>query len=103
MSTIPVHRIPLGQGNELRPPDALQTRESGNGSKFADALKSAIDEVNTTQQTADATVEDFVQGEEIPVHQVMVRLTEADTAMKLMTAVTTKAIQAYQEISRMQI
>ena len=103
MSIIPIHRIPLGQGDELRLPDDLQSRGSGDSSGFATALKSAIDEVNTIQQTADTTVENFVEGQEVPVHEVMVRLTEADIAMKLMTAVTTKAIQAYQAISRMQI
>ena len=103
MSSISIHNIPLDQGSELRQPDHLQTRESGDGPSFSKALKSALDDVNEVQESADAKVEDFVKGEEVPIHEVMVKLTEADTSMKLMTAVTTKALQAYQEISRMQI
>ena len=103
MSSIPIHRIPLGQGTELRQPDDLQAPESGDSSAFSKALKSALDDINETQEAADASVEDFVKGEEVPIHEVMVKLTEADTSMKLMPAVPTKALQAYQEISRMQI
>ena len=59
--------------------------------------------VNATQVQADESVEDFVTGGDVPVHKLMVELAKADTSMRLMTSVTTKAIQAYQEIARMQV
>ena len=103
MSSISIHSIPLDQGSELRQPDNLRSGDSGDGPSFSKALKSALDDVNEIQEAADAKVEGFVKGEEVPIHEVMVKLTEADTSMKLMIAVTTKALQAYQEVSRMQI
>ena len=94
--------IHIGQSPDLQRPDGVGGAREAEGG-FADALEDALDQVNETQLASDEKVEDFLQGKDVPVHEVMVRLTEADMAMKLMTAVTTKAIQAYQEIARMQI
>ena len=95
--------IGIRQTQDLRQPADGGASNNQAAEGFADALENALNEVNETQSASDEKVESFLQGEDVPVHEVMVRLTEADMAMKLMTAVTTKAIQAYQEIARMQI
>jgi len=103
MNPSAIQHIRIGQTQDLRQPADGGASKNPAADGFAEALETALNEVNETQLASDEKVESFLQGKDVPVHEVMVRLTEADMAMKLMTAVTTKAIQAYQEIARMQI
>jgi flagellar hook-basal body complex protein FliE len=93
----------LGATGGLRPADGAGPAAAAPGEAFIDRLEAAVDQVNGQQVEADKQVQDFVTGGDVPVHQLMVELAKADTSMRLMTAVTTKAIQAYQEIARMQV
>jgi len=68
-----------------------------------DRLEAAVDQVNDQQVETDGKIEEFVTGGDVPVHKLMVELAKADTSMKLLTSVTAKAIQAYQEIARLQV
>ena len=70
---------------------------------FVELLSNALEEVNATQQNAEGLVADFVAGEDVPVHRVMIELTKADAAVRLTTAVATRVIDAYQEVARLQI
>lgn len=108
-NAIGAHRIPLGAPGlreagapaanpEVSKPDAAKQAEG-----FAEALDGAVEELNDGQAAADATVQDFLEGEDVPVHQVMIALSQADLSMRLATAVTSRAIAAYQEIARMQV
>jgi flagellar hook-basal body complex protein FliE len=103
MSSLTIGHIPLGGAGGLRPADASGAGATAPGEAFLDRLEAAVDQINGQQVEADRQVEDFVTGGDVPVHQLMIELAKADTSMRLMTAVTTKAIQAYQEIARMQI
>jgi flagellar hook-basal body complex protein FliE len=98
--------MPLGDAQALRAPVGTEGPVAGPRdpvTDFADALEVALSETNATVANGDALVQRFVQGEDVPVHQVMVALAEAGIAMQVTTAVTTRAIAAYQEIVRMQI
>ena len=103
MSDLTIGHIPLGGANGLRPTDANVARPTEPGEAFMERLDAAVESVNAQQINADEQVEDFVTGGDVPVHKLMVELAKADTSMRLMTSVTTKAIQAYQEIARMQV
>ncbi len=95
-------RLSLESGGEaLRSPDGLSAEGAAQG--FAEAMESALDATNEQVAEADGLVDAFTQGADIPIHQVMVALTKADISMRLTTAVTTKAISAYQEIARLQV
>ena len=103
MSTLPIGHMSLGGVGGLRPSGVGNAPANAPGEKFVDRLESAVDQVNAQQQGADDKVDEFVTGGDVPVHTLMVELAKADTSMRLMTSVTAKAIQAYQEIARMQI
>ncbi len=103
MSTLPIGHMSLNGVSGLRPSGVEGTQPTAPGDKFVDRLESAVDQVNAQQLHADDQVNEFVTGGDVPVHSLMVELAKADTSMRLMTSVTTKAIQAYQEIARMQI
>lgn len=102
-TSMAVQHIPLGDAAVgLRPTDG-DAGGAGAIEGFGDALAEALDGTNDVQVAADETVEAFVGGEEMPVHQVMLALSKADASMRLATAVTSKAIAAYQEIARLQV
>ena len=110
MNPVSMQHIPLGDGATGLRPASGDIGGAGSASDgagvvegFGDALSEALDATNDVQVEADNTVEAFVGGEEMPVHQVMLALSKADASMRLATAVTSKAISAYQEIARLQV
>ena len=66
---------------------------------FLDALTHLVDAVPGVTGAAFTDLD----GEEIAVHEVMLAMTKADTSFRLMTTVGRKAIEAYQEIMRLQV
>ena len=73
------------------------------GSQFAEALKDSLSEVNRTQLSADHAAEQVATGETKNLHAAMIKMEEADISLRLMVQVRNKAIEAYQEIMRMQV
>jgi flagellar hook-basal body complex protein FliE len=73
------------------------------GGKFAEALKGSIAEVNQAQLAADHAAEQIAAGESKNLHEAMIKLEEADISLRLMVQVRNKAVEAYQEIMRMQV
>lgn len=73
------------------------------GSKFVAALKDSISQVNQAQLDADHAAEQVAAGESKNLHEAMIKLEEADISLRLMVQVRNKAVEAYQEIMRMQV
>ncbi len=73
------------------------------GSKFGEALKNSIGAVNKAQVAADRAAEQIAAGETKNLHGAMIKLEEADISLRLMVQVRNKAVEAYQEIMRMQV
>jgi flagellar hook-basal body complex protein FliE len=63
----------------------------------------AIGEVNALQANAGEMVQRFAAGDRMDVHQVMIALEQASTAMQLTLQVRNKLVEAYQEVIRMQV
>ena len=75
--------------------------EKGKDS-FNDILRSLVDEVDTLQKSADASIQGLVTGETTDVHDVTVKMEEAGVAFELMMEIRNKLVDAYQQILRMQ-
>ncbi|MCD6582645.1 MAG: flagellar hook-basal body complex protein FliE [Desulfuromusa sp.] len=73
------------------------------GNKFGEMLKTSIAEVNQAQISADRAAEQIAAGETKNLHGAMIKLEEADISLRLMVQVRNKAVEAYQEIMRMQV
>lgn len=71
--------------------------------KFAETLKGTLAQVNQAQLTADHAAEQIAAGETKNLHEAMIQLEEADISLRLMVQIRNKAVEAYQEISRMQV
>lgn len=99
-----IKRIPLGQIDGLRQPSVEPVKpEEGQGPSFLNALESAIDSADADVKHSDGLNERFAAGEDVPVHQLMTAMAESDISLRLTSAVTTRAIAAYQEIARIQV
>lgn len=99
MKMLPVNPfIPLGpqQVAESKPV------QSG-GADFAGVLKRTLGEVNELQVKADEATTSLVLGDGADIHQVMIAVEQAKLSMQMTVQIRNKFIEAYQEISRMQI
>ena len=78
--------------------------KTGEASGFGDFLKTAIDSVNASQQTAAALKRDFEsERNNADLTEVMVAVQKADLSFRAMTEVRNKLVTAYQEIMNMPV
>lgn len=71
---------------------------------FAQALKSAIDQVNQTQQQAQGLAQNFSAGDtNTNLHEVMLSLQKANVSFQEMIQVRNKLVSAYQDVMNMQV
>jgi flagellar hook-basal body complex protein FliE len=73
------------------------------GESFGRMLNKAIQDVNNAQLEANQAVKGFLTGEIQDVHQVAIAMEQAKIMLMLATESRNKVIEAYQEISRMQV
>lgn len=81
--------------------DAAPAEGSAN---FADALKGAIDQVNSAQQAGVQKAEDFQLGKpDANIQDVMISLQKASISFQTMVQVRNKLVAAYQDVMNMQV
>lgn len=83
--------------------DVTATADKTQSKTFFDTLKDKIDEVNEMQVNAENSTESLVKGEDVDVHQVMLTTEEAKMSLEMAIQVRNKIIDAYQELTKMQI
>ncbi|MHB1126190.1 MAG: flagellar hook-basal body complex protein FliE [Bacillota bacterium] len=89
---------PLQLAGSLEPKQA-----KGLETSFSEQLRSALNEVNSLQVQADEVTNKYLIGDIKDLHQVMLATEEANLALQLTISIRNKIIEAYQEMSRMQI
>ena len=80
-----------------RPTDVQQ------GGDFGDMLMDALKEVNQSQADARQMQNDLMANRPVEFHDLMIAMERASTAMQLTLQVRNKLLEAYQEVSRMQV
>lgn len=75
----------------------------GEAPSFGQMMRDALERVNQLQQEADESTAALAFGTADNLHQVMIAGERAQLALQLTIAVRNKVVEAYQEISRMQI
>lgn len=83
-------------------PAKSSTPMDGAGS-FKNVLRDAINETNELQKSADVKVQQLATGQTTNIPEVMMQVEKADIALRLMTQVRNKIIDAYQEVMKMQV
>ncbi|SMC19221.1 flagellar hook-basal body complex protein FliE [Desulfacinum hydrothermale DSM 13146] len=79
-----------------------KTVADGEDGGFGAKLKETLQQVNQLQNQAEAAmVEGAIRGPQ-NIHETMIKLNEAELSLKLLIKTRDKALEAYQEIMRMQ-
>jgi flagellar hook-basal body complex protein FliE len=88
---------------QLHGPQAGTPAPAANGPAggFTDALKSALDQVATTQNKAESLSAGYERGEVTDVAKVMLARQEAGVAFEATLQVRNRLLSAYQDIMRM--
>ena len=87
-------------------PNTILPNNSAQSTKtldFEKKLAEALDKVNEKQLKAEQATQDFLAGKVDDIHQVLILAQEAKLSLQLAVEVRNKVLEAYQEISRMQI
>ena len=69
---------------------------------FGQTLTDSIKRVNDMQNNKNDMIESFASGKTENVHELMINLQKASTAMQMTTAVRGKVIEAYRELVKIQ-
>ena len=83
------------------PANAVGARPAG--ADFGSVLGRAVDQLQDTQNRADALATDLASGRAVDLHEVVLASEEAQLTFQLAVQVRNKAVEAYQEIMRMQV
>jgi flagellar hook-basal body complex protein FliE len=97
MEVLPVHMTRGLAGNPVPLPG------ESTPSTFAAFLQEAVAGVNRLQQEAETAVQQYTVGKAQNLHDTMIAVEKADISLRLLMQVRNKAVEAYQEIMRMQI
>lgn len=84
-------------------PRSIETETPSSKSSFSDLLSKAVGGVDEAMKVSEQTTEDFIAGKTENVHDVMISMQKAQLSFQMMVEIRNKAIEAYNEISRMQI
>ncbi|NLG33673.1 MAG: flagellar hook-basal body complex protein FliE [Syntrophomonadaceae bacterium] len=70
---------------------------------FSQLLKDTFDEANLLQKESDRIAGQFITGYPVELHQVMLAAEKADLALRQTVQIRNKLLEAYKEISHIQI
>ncbi len=74
-----------------------------NAADFGSALNRALDQLQALQTNADDTAMALAAGEPVELAEVMIAMEKANVGFQLALQVRNKLVEAYQEISRLQV
>lgn len=91
---------PLGR---LQPGIDPAKAEPSPTTGFKEVLEQSIDTVNKALNEAEQAAAGLVSGQHSNIHETMIAMEKANISFRLMTKMQNKAIEAYQEIMRLQL
>jgi len=93
-------------GSDPRMPLGAAASQSGQGSgvDFGAVLKAAVQEVSDAQNAAQAKAQAFQLGaKDMSLEEVMISLQKANVAFQGMIAVRNKLVEAYRDVTNLQV
>jgi flagellar hook-basal body complex protein FliE len=92
----------IGAINNILP--ELQIKEIGKTEKgnFDNILTDFIGSVNKMQNDSAEITKDFINGENVELHEVMIAGEKAKTSLELLMEIRNKTVDMYRELTRMQ-
>ena len=85
--------------------NSMQPKKNTNeiGSSFSDTFSNVIKDVNQDQKEWQSTIQDFVSGNGVELHQVMIAGEKAKTSLELLMQIRNKALDMFKELTRIPI
>jgi len=84
--------------------DTSNEKSNDNGiESFKTLLNDKLNEVNQLQEDSENATEDFINGKDIDIHQVMLSAAEAKISIETAVQIRNKIVEAYQQINSMQL
>jgi flagellar hook-basal body complex protein FliE len=74
-----------------------------DSSNFTNLLTNKMQQVNESLTTSNTMLEMFLKGEPVAVHDVVIAMSKAKSELQLVVEVRNKVLEAYQEITRIQV
>lgn len=99
MFIVPISPMPLIGA----PAEKMTQNPDGSGIPFADILSSAMQNARETQAVSQQDAYNLAMGEMDDLHTMMINSSKAATAMEFTVELTGRAVNAYNEILRMQV
>ncbi|WP_394232535.1 flagellar hook-basal body complex protein FliE [Niallia oryzisoli] len=98
----PISFTPAASTNMLKASQSAVTPAQAQKS-FSSFLKDSIEKVNQAQVESDKLTEKLALGQNVDLHQVMIASQKASITMQMTLEIRNKAVEAYQEMMRMQV
>lgn len=93
--------MPLKPSETAAPTQISSTQPAGDS--FASLLGKMVTDVSAQQNDALQSVRAVQGGQNVPLHQAVIGMEEANVSFQLMVEVRNRLLESYQEIMRMQI
>ncbi len=93
---------PSGVRPTMEGQSSLTATSSDSASGFGAELKAELHNVDHLQKQAETAMQDGAVHGANHIHESMIKLEEADISLRLLVKVRDKAMNAYQEVMRMQ-
>ncbi|MEN8076961.1 flagellar hook-basal body complex protein FliE [Clostridioides difficile] len=77
--------------------------QNNTGTSFSKVLGDAINKVNDAEVNANNKIESLIKGEDVSMHEVMLAMQESQLSLQALIEVRNKTVEAYQEISKLQL
>ena len=70
---------------------------------FGTVIKEAVSQTAIAEQQGEEAIQNLASGQAKNLHEVMISVEKADISLKMLVQFRNKALQAYEEVMRMQI
>lgn len=95
--------IESGYGIERAFPTAGVKKPALPTEDFGRVIGDMVNQVNSSQLEADKAIRSLASGESKGLHEVMIAMEKSTISFQFLTQVRNKALEAYQEVMRMQV
>jgi flagellar hook-basal body complex protein FliE len=90
--------------SQITLPDLSErAKPAGAGGGFGELLKEGMSKLQGLQSEAERQSRQLIAGEPVELHRVVLAGEQAALAFELTMAIRNKAVEAYQEVMRMQV
>ena len=83
--------------------DSNNIKNSDPKKDFLEYMQDGLKTVNSAQKTADKMATNLATGKTENIHETMLAVSQAEISFKLMVQLRNKALEAYQEVMRIQV